>query len=175
MTKHITTTLTAKPLTKADFAPFGDVIELYKDNEATPQNRFTINQGFAERHHQIATVSHDDGSVGLSIFLAQPRALPAVLSVMEYHPFGSQAFFSLDKQDYLVVVAKAGDEPKSADELHAFYARHYQGVQYHAGTWHHPLLALNQVCQFLVVDRVGGEGINCIELDINEWQVQVEF
>ena len=40
---------------------------------------------------------------------------------------------------------------------------------------HHPLLALNQVCQFLVVDRVGGEGINCIELDINEWQVQVEF
>lgn len=100
MTKHITTTLTAKPLTKADFAPFGDVIELYKDNEATPQNRFTINQGFAERHHQLATVSHDGGSVGLSIFLAQPRALPAVLSVMEYHPFGSQAFFSLDKQDY---------------------------------------------------------------------------
>lgn len=169
----IRTTLTAKPLTKTDFAPFGDVIELYKDTEATPQNRFTINQGFAQRHHQLATVSHDGGEVGLSIFLAQPRTLPAALSVMEYHPFGSQAFFSLDKQDYLVVVALADDEPKSADELHVFYARHDQGVQYHAGTWHHPLLALNQVCQFLVVDRVGGDGMNCIELDISDWQVQV--
>lgn len=173
--KNMPTTLVAKPLIKADFAPFGDVIELYSSSEATPQNRFTINLGFAERHHKLATVSHDGGDVGLSIFLAQPRTLPTMLSVMEYHPLGSQAFFSLDKQDYLVVVAKAGDEPKSVDDLHVYYARHDQGVQYHAGTWHHPLLALNQVCQFVVVDRVGGDGMNCIELDISEWQVQVTF
>ena len=35
-----------------------------------------------------------------------------------------------------------------------------QGLQYAANTWHHPLLALQPVHDFLVIDRVGpGENI----------------
>jgi ureidoglycolate lyase len=39
-----------------------------------------------------------------------------------------------------------------------------QGVNYAKGTWHHPLLAL-QDGDFLVVDRAGPAGeINCVEV-----------
>jgi ureidoglycolate lyase len=43
-----------------------------------------------------------------------------------------------------------------------FLARNGQGVNYRAGTWHHPLLALGEVSDFLVIDR-GGPGNNCDE------------
>ena len=43
-----------------------------------------------------------------------------------------------------------------------FLAAHGEGVNYHAGTWHHPLIALDEVSDFLIVDR-GGEGHNCDE------------
>ena len=38
-----------------------------------------------------------------------------------------------------------------------------QGVNYHKGVWHHPVLALTDQDQFLIVDR-GGEGHNCDEV-----------
>jgi hypothetical protein len=37
-----------------------------------------------------------------------------------------------------------------------------RGVAYNRGTWHHPLLALEAVSDFLVVDR-GGDGMNLEE------------
>lgn len=37
-----------------------------------------------------------------------------------------------------------------------------QGVIYHRGVWHHPLIALAAVSDFIVVDR-GGAGENCDE------------
>jgi ureidoglycolate lyase len=94
---------------------------------------------------------------------------------MEYHPFGTQAFFSMNGTDYLVVVAKAGDAPKSADDLEVFYAHSHQGVQYDANVWHHPLLALKADCDFLVVDRINGEGNNCHEFEIGDWEVCIDI
>ena len=170
----MTITLTAQPLTKQAFAPYGTVIEPYDEHQQTDKNTFVINNGYANRHHRIAEVFTDGGNAGLSIFVAKPRTVPIALSVMEYHPLGSQAFFSMNGLDYVVVVAKAGDAPKSADDLAVFYAKSSQGVQYDAGVWHHPLLALEKECAFLVVDRVGGEGNNCIEVDISDWKVVVE-
>lgn len=110
----------------------------------------------------------------MSIFSAKPRELPIALSVMEYHPLGSQAFFSLHGVGYWIVVAPKGGVPKSAADLTAFYAQPYQGIQYHAGVWHHPLLVTDKACDFLVVDRVNGEGNNCIEIDISDWQVTLD-
>jgi ureidoglycolate lyase len=45
-------------------------------------------------------------------------------------------------------------------KIEVFLANSQQGVNYHKGTWHHYCLALNQVSDFLVIDR-GGEGHNC--------------
>ena len=64
----------------------------------------------------------------------------------------------MGKQPYVVVVAPAGELDISA--IKVFLASGEQGVNYYKGTWHHFCLALNEVSDFLVVDR-GGEGDNC--------------
>ncbi len=171
----MTIKLNTKPLTQENFQPFGKIIEPFSEEEQTDKNCFVINNGYATRHHHIASCTHEGGDIGLSIFVAKPRQTPIALSVMEYHPFGSQTFFSMDGLDYVVVVAKAGEAPRSVEDLHAFYVKSNQGIHYHAGVWHHPLLALERACSFLVVDRIGGEGHNCIEVDISDWQVEVEI
>ena len=161
-------TLTAKPLTKANFAPYGSVIERYSDN-------YEINNGYAVRHHALAESKLVGGSVGMSIFRAKKRESPIALSVMEYHPLGTQAFVSMESQDYIVVVAKAGVPPQSANDLAVFYAKSNQGVQYDANVWHHPLLTLGRDSDFLVIDRINGEGNNCYEIDITDWHVFIEL
>jgi ureidoglycolate lyase len=85
--------------------------------------------------------------------------------MMERHPLGSQAFVPLSGKPYLVVVAPAGDPPDVA-ALRVFLARGDQGVNYAPGVWHHPLLALDAVCDFLVVDR-SGTTPNCDEVRVD--------
>lgn len=171
----MTTTIIAKPLIKAEFAPYGTVIEPYGEDEVTPDNCWHINRGYACRHNAITKAALEGGEVGMSIFRAKKREFPIALSVMEYHPFGTQAFFSMNGCDYIVVVAPAGEAPKSAADLQVFYAKSHQGVQYDANVWHHPLLALGRDSDFLVIDRINGEGNNCYELNIDEWQVCIEL
>jgi ureidoglycolate lyase len=152
--------LVLEPLTAEAFKPFGDVIEA-TDNA----QHFTINQGFAERFHRLAQVdvTTDGGQPAISIFKARARALPLQLSVLEKHPFGSQAFMPLSGHAYVVVVAVGGDTP-DLSTLKCFMASAQQGVNYAKGTWHHPLLAL-QDGDFLVVDRAGPAGeINGVEV-----------
>lgn len=151
-------TLTPQALTREAFAPFGEVIEV---SDALPH--FTINGGNTERYHDLAKIDPGpDGKVIVSIFRGQPRALPFLVEMMERHPKGSQAFIPMSERPYLVVVAPAGVEP-GAENLQAFLARGDQGVNYGPGVWHHPLLALDEVCNFLVVDR-SGPGPNCDEV-----------
>jgi ureidoglycolate lyase len=80
--------------------------------------------------------------------------------MLERHLLGSQAFVPLNDKPYLVVVAPAGE--LDAQRIRAFVTSGWQGVNYAKGVWHHPLLALDRVSDFLVVDR-GGEGRNCDE------------
>ena len=112
----------------------------------------------------IAYKHGPDGKVIVSIFRGQPRALPFEVEMMERHPLGSQAFMPLSGRPYLVVVAPAGMAPAARD-LRVFLARGDQGVNYAAGVWHHPLLALDSVCDFLVLDR-SGSAPNCDEVQL---------
>lgn len=152
--------LTVEPLSREAFAPYGEVIEA---SEAV--QHFTINAGNTERYHDLAEIAPGpDGRVIVSIFRGQPRALPFRVAMMERHPLASQAFIPMSGRPYLVVVAPAG-APPAVDDLRVFLARGDQGVNYATGVWHHPLLALDAVCDFLVVDRAG-PGHNCDEVVI---------
>lgn len=154
--------LVVEALTPEAFAPFGDVIEASDDRE-----HFTINAGTTERYHDLASVEPGpEGRVILSIFRGQPRQLPFVVRMMERHPLASQAFIPMSGRPYLVVVAPAGDSPR-CDQLRAFLAGPNQGVNYAPGVWHHPLLALETACDFLVVDRKG-PGHNCDEIELDQ-------
>ncbi|NYT58516.1 ureidoglycolate lyase [Alcaligenaceae bacterium] len=153
--------LPVAPLTREAFAPYGDVIE------ATSQvQHFTINEGNTERYHDLADIDPGtDGKAIVSVFRGLPRTLPFQVSMMERHPLGSQAFMPLSGQPYLVVVAPAG-EPPALEQLRVFLCQGTQGVNYRVGVWHHPLLALDTVSDFLVMDR-SGPGENCDVVDVN--------
>ena len=156
--------LVVEPLTSEAFKPFGDVIEASESAQ-----HFSINQGFAQRFHRLAhvDVTQGGGEPAISIFRAKARPLPLQLSLLEKHPFGSQAFMPLSGDAYLVVVALGGDTPDMTT-LKCFSAIAQQGVNYAKGTWHHPLLALNDG-DFLVVDRAGPSGeVNCVEVMLDE-------
>lgn len=153
--------LIVEPLTQEAFAPFGDVIEA-----SDALRHFPINGGNTERYHDLATLDPGEGGrVIVSIFRGQPRALPFTVAMMERHPLASQAFVPLAARPYLVVVAPAG-EPPGAEDLRCFLAQPGQGVNYAKGVWHHPLLALEAVSDFLVLDRAG-EGPNCDEVQLD--------
>jgi len=153
--------LQAKPLTRDAFAAFGDVIEI-----SDQAKHFGINDGHTERYHDLASVdvNNQDGRTLINIFRSTPLAQPIAIRMMERHPLSSQAFIPLSGQPYWVVVAPAGEFDVS--QLQAFLASPEQGVNYHAGTWHHYCLALHEVSDFIVIDR-GGPGANCdlVELD----------
>ena len=152
-----TLVLNVEPLTPEAFAPFGDVIEALDS-----VNHFTINAGNTERYHDLANIDVGaDGKAIVSIFRGQPRALPFTVVMMERHPKGSQAFIPMSGRPYLVVVADKNTKPEASD-LRCFLAQPSQGVNYAKGVWHHPLLALRETSDFLVVDR-SGPGANCDE------------
>lgn len=151
------TILRLSPLTQNIFAPFGDVIEV--TGEA-----IEINQGTTERYHDLARVdvSAEDGRPLINIFRGAATPLPFEVRMLERHPLGSQAFLPMERVRFLVVVAPPGDTV-GPDQVRAFLAEPGQGVNYARGTWHHPLLALGQTTDFVVVDR-GGPGDNVDEV-----------
>ena len=141
-----------EPLSREAFAPFGDVIDA-----ASHPRRFEINDGFTTRVHDLfePEVLGEGGRLLVSFFLGRPRPLEAAM--LERHPLGSQAFIPIDPHDWWVVVASTPD----AAGVRVFRARGSEGVNYRAGTWHHPLL-VDRPQRFLVIDR-GGEGDNLEE------------
>ncbi|HLT89474.1 MAG TPA: ureidoglycolate lyase [Woeseiaceae bacterium] len=152
------------PLTAERFAPYGDVIA------ASPGDRQPMNEARFERFDDLARVSVDpDGGGRVAISIARcrtPTALPYRFDMVERHPLGSQAFVPLNGQRFVVVVAPPG-EAVEIESLRAFVTNGRQGVNYHRGTWHMPLIALEAGQEFLVIDRAG-EGANCDQLILGE-------
>ena len=163
------TVLKIEALTAAAFSPFGEVIEVSQQAE-----RLAVNQGFAERFHDLATVDFTGPNARplISIFRSKPRQFPLSLSVLERHPLGSQAFMPLAAVPYLVVVAPGGDQPDT-QQLRCFLAAPGQGINYARGVWHHPLLSLRQTCDFLAIDR-GGPGMNLEEYALPPGAIAIE-
>lgn len=147
--------LEVAPLTRAAFAQYGEVIET---NSAEQQ---AINDGTCQRFHDLADldVLEQGGKPLLNVFRAEPRALPLAIEALERHPLSSQAFMPMAGRRFLVVVASPGETP-AANSVCAFLATGGQGVNYRRGTWHHPLIALDERADFVVIDR-GGPEENC--------------
>lgn len=150
--------LPVEAITREAFAPFGEVIEAGGAG-------FEVNQGTARRFHDLARIDvGGDGRPCVSVFAARARTFPLTIDFLECHPRGSQAFVPMEPTPYLVVVAPPDHVPDPR-ALQAFVARR-QGVNYAAGVWHYPLIALHDDARFLVIDRVG-PGDNCREHPID--------
>lgn len=139
--------ITARPLTAAAFAAFGDVLEASGDFRL-------INEGLCQRHHDRARLDFgSEGRAGISVFNATPRALPYAFDLVERHPEGSQAFLPLSQHPFLVIVAP--DENGRPGAPRAFVTNGAQGINLHRGTWHGVLTPLHAPGLFAVVDRIG--------------------
>jgi ureidoglycolate lyase len=138
--------LTPAPLTAEAFAPYGQVLQATGDFRP-------INDGLCHRHHDRASLDFapdTSGRAGISIFMAQPRALPYSFDLVERHPEGSQAFLPMTEHPFLViVVADTTSTPL------AFLTNGAQGININRGTWHGVLAPLAAPGLFAVVDRIG--------------------
>jgi len=145
--------LRPKPLTSERFAPYGDVIESSLDKANA------MNEARFERFDDLCDVNID-GEIAVSVARCRmPTELPLRVDMVERHPLGSQAFVPLTPCRMVIVVATPG-ESVEAEDLRAFVTNGKQGINYHRGTWHMPLIAFDAGQEFLVVDR-GGSEPNC--------------
>ena len=142
-------------LAREAFAPFGDVIEM----AGVP---LSINQGFADRFDDLCKVDvSEGGQAKVSLFDVRPRAVPINIDLMERHPLGSQAFYPLQDEDWLVLVCA---DPNDENSFRCFRASGQQGVNYARNIWHFPLLVFAP-SRFIVVDRKGA-GVNLEEVKL---------
>ena len=162
--------LVPRPLTRDAFAPYGTVLDIA---DGVPETRL-INQGACVRHHALAAVEAlgEGASVVVNLFRTEPIHRPFALRMMERHPLGSQAFWPLSGRKWLAAVAP--DVRGQPGRPEVFIIRADQGVCYAPNVWHHPLMALDTVCDFLVVDR-DGPGNNLEEASYDEpWTLALE-
>lgn len=154
-------------LTQSVFAPFGDVIEM-GDREW-----FHINAGTTRRYHDQGRIQVEgaDGQGGISMALGDAFEFPLNIRMLERHPLGSQAWIPFNGTPFVAVVAPNGaDDRPDESAIRAFYVESGQGVNYHKGTWHHPLMSLGRKGEFIVVDRIG-TAPNCDERDLRQVRV----
>ena len=145
--------LAVAPLTRAAFLPFGEVL----DASGEPDD--FANLGAAALFRDLAKPDFEAGGgrIRFNVVRTDPKRLPLRIELLERHPLSSQMFSPLGAPDWLVVVAPSG--PLEPNAIRAFRVLPSQGVHYRPGVWHHPLIALNQPSDFLVIDREG-EGAN---------------
>ena len=145
--------LRPEPLTREAFAPYGDVIE-------SGDSAQEMNAASFERFDDLCRVEANAGRIAISIARCRVvTELPHTFDMIERHPEGSQAFIPRTPCRMLVVVAPPGPDVPTAD-LRAFVSNGNQGINYHRGTWHMPLIAFDAGQEFLIIDRVG-DSPNC--------------
>jgi len=151
----MTITLKPEPLTRERFAPYGDVIETSRGaSDGMNEARF-------ERFDDLCKIDLiDDGRIAVSIARCRtPTFLPLRLDMVERHPLGSQAFVPLSPCKMVIVVAPP-EESVDASAFRAFETNGRQGINYHRGTWHMPLISFEAGQEYLIIDR-GGDEPNC--------------
>ena len=143
MTKKI---IHARKLNYDDFSKFGDVID------TDGHDYFEINNGMCKRFNRISEINVDDkiGQPSISIFRSKHYHLPMHLTMLERHPFGSQAFMPLHSDPFLIIVAEDINGKPAVPEV--FITNGKQGINISRNTWHGVLTPIIRECDFLVID-----------------------
>ena len=156
------------PLEPATFAAYGDVID------TCGKSGVAVNEGSAQRFNCLVTpqiaATDEQERCAISLFQSRLFQLPVVLSCLERHPLGSQAFIPMSEAPFLIVVA--ADRDGDAQQPCAFVTDGKQGVNYHRNIWHATLTPLGGNGLFATVDYAGEE--NNLELFRFEKPLTVE-
>ncbi|MCW0234022.1 MAG: ureidoglycolate lyase [Ferrovibrio sp.] len=131
--------LAARPLTAEAFAPYGEVLAAPADTG---------------RHYYGPLIENRRPQAGLDFSLSTVAAshLPLKLKLFERHAFSAQVFMPVDVARYLVTVCPDNGQGRpDAGRAISFVAPSNVGVMYAAGTWHHPMVALDRPGRFSIV------------------------
>lgn len=148
--------LIPEPLTAAAFGPFGHVLEAPVQAAGD-----AVNAGTARRLELVPALdlARDQGRGVLALYRAAARVLPMVVDTLERHRLGDQVFVPWGGTvRFVVVVAPSLADGRPGAPV-AFHTDGRQGVRLAAGTWHHPLIAL-EAGDFLVIERRGA-AVDC--------------
>ncbi len=151
------------PITTERFAQYGDVIH------ASTAAKAVMNNARFERFHDLAKIDVESAGGRTAISIARCKVattFPHRFDMVERHPLGSQAFIPLSPFSFIVVVAPAGEAVDAAD-LCAFVTNGRQGINYHKGVWHMPMIAMEAGQEFLIVDRLPARD-NCEEFILGD-------
>lgn len=127
-----------EPLTQDAFAPYGDVME-----PPGPGARVSLLDTLVARGAATQPV--------LSFSNAPPTQLPILATQMERHMLTSQCFVPMDVARWVVMVAPDIGGRPDVERLRAFLVRGDQAVNYHLGSWHHPVQVLDRPGRFAVL------------------------
>jgi ureidoglycolate lyase len=126
--------LIAKPLTAADFAPYGEVFT------APGEGRENTDWEIPGFHR---------AKFCLSLSRRAPATLPFSTQIMERHPQSQQIFIPLRISRFLVIVAPNDGAPMpKAERAVAFIGRVGQALNYRVGAWHHPFTVLDHEAEY---------------------------
>ncbi|CAI2194550.1 3935_t:CDS:2, partial [Funneliformis geosporum] len=154
----------------------------------------SANQGTARKYNHVASIinyrqsnillnkdqSSDKTRViakavpNLSLYKCSPvKSLPFIVRLLERHPYSSQTFVPMSDgkvKGYLVVVCLNNDAGKpDLSTLKAFAASSTQGINYHPGIWHHPMIALENTMEFACLTHESGiTNEDCEEIEFEE-------
>ncbi|KAG0214465.1 Allantoicase [Mortierella sp. NVP41] len=181
-------TLQAEPITKEDFAPWGQVIEV----PTYDPNAIKVNQGTAQKFSHIGQFSNlrsyalNDESIvangnksldktcspdlkhataNIAIFQCYKPVETKEIGVrlLERHAYSSQMFVPMGGDGnggFVVVVAKdrASDGMPDLSTLRAFTVANSQGINYRPNVWHHPMIVTGRPVTFLTITHESGVG-----------------
>jgi ureidoglycolate hydrolase len=135
------------PLSVDSFKLYGDVVE-YNSKESNKAN-----QGTASRVDFLTQLQNlrKDANPNLCLFRSSPIKLPLEINLLERHQFSSQMFIPMTNSiaSYIVIVALDKGNQPDLTTLRAFKATSLQAFNYHANVWHHPMLSLESVIDFV--------------------------
>lgn len=156
--------LQAEPLTAAGFASFGTVLE------AGDKPGRVVNQGRAQRIEGDRNLSHQEAMTPVvDLYRIDRSELPFSVSFFERHPLSSQIFTPMSCARYLVVVAPDdADGNPDISRAVAFLGRGMQAICYRRGTWHAPMVALDESALMTMLMWEAGDPWDCEEFSLGE-------
>jgi ureidoglycolate lyase len=157
--KHMqkTTIIHAQRLSRAGYAPYGQVIE------ADPSQPFKpANFGRAKRYNMLVDAKNlrpESATLNVCVFRCSAWMEPQLeVKILERHEFSTQVFMPMEAGKYITVVALGGSTP-DVETLAAFVMDGPQGISYHPGIWHYPMTVLHhQLDMFCLVYENGAAG-----------------
>lgn len=158
----------AEPLTPEGFRPYGGVLSA--DHQIKTAETSGANYGTAQKLHKVAPIvnnfasckSQQPATANWNIFrCSAPKHLIKDASVkskvytskvLERHPYSTQTFIpmgqDLSKVSFLVIVAQTDElSPEKLPDpalVRAFICKGNQSITYGAGTWHAPMVVVDE-------------------------------